>query len=215
MYSREPAVKLRFFNMDSLLKLNDSIRNIDTLTKYLNIDRTAVVAQLNTLQDSLSTLDELIAGGREDLGEARASVADQIAAHTSQQEAIGSSLASLNTEKTRLAQVVAVINSGKVLLREIEANGRTITFEDSATSFALPLNMNTTSQVYYLEVANRRDTLELTYAVEEDLNERSFIRLIATHIQKTENHSFDSVNVHCKSMPEPCSSDETTVNVYF
>lgn len=201
--------------MDSLVKVNSSIRQIDTLTKYLNIDNNLLATQLRVLNDSLSELNELIAGGREDLGEAHASVENQVATFTTQQTAVQASLDSLGNERASLTKIVALINSGKTLLKKVEAEGRSISFTDSATTFALPLNMNTETQVYYLEVGDRRDTLELAYTVEEELTERSFIKLVANNVQLTENHSYDSATVYCNSLPDPCRSNETTINLYF
>ena len=214
-FSNEPAVKLRFFNMDSLAKVNASIGQIDTLTKYLNVDNNSLTSQLRVLGDSLSELNELIAGGREDLGEARASVENQVAIFTAQLTTVQYSLDSLSNERASLSKIVALINSGKTLLKKVEAGDRTISFSDSATTFALPLNMNTETQVYYLEVGDRRDSLELAYSVEEELTERSYIKLVANNVRLTGNHSYDSAAVYCQSLPDPCRSNETTINLYF
>lgn len=214
-FSHEPAVKLRFFNVDSLAKVNSSISQIDTLTKYLNVDKNSLATQLRVLNDSLSELNELIAAGREDLGEAHASVESQVADFTTQQASVQASLDSLSNKRASLTKIVALINSGKTLLKKAEAEGRSISFTDSATTFALPLNMNTETQIYYLEVGDRRDTLELTYTVEEELTERSFIKLVANNVELTGNHSYDSATVYCRSLPDPCRSNETTINIYF
>ncbi len=215
-YRSEPAVKLRFFNIDSLTKTNTAIAAIDAEVALLNTENATLTTQLNTLNTRLSELDGLIASGRDDLVPERASVASEIETVTERLVAIGDSLDTWNVEKAQLTKVVGAINSGKVLLRRIEADGKTLEFTDSATVFLLPLNMNTTAQVYYLELGNRRDSLELTYNVKEELTERSYIRLLATDIERTEGkYSYDSVAVYCKSLPQPCSSNETTINIYF
>ena len=215
-YRNEPAVKIRFFNIDSLTKINTSIAAIDAEIALLNTENAALTTELSTLNTRLTELDGLIADGREDLAPERASVASEIAIVTERQVVIRASLDAWNAEKAQLTKVVGTINSGRVLLKKIEAEGKTLEFTDSATTFSLPLNMNTTSQVYYLEVGSRRDSLELTYNVAEELTERSYIKLVGTNIERTEGkYSYDSVTVYCKSLPEPCSGNETTINVYF
>lgn len=214
-YGNEPSVKVRFFNIDSLTKINSAIAEVDTLTKHLNAEKAALATSLSALDASLATLNQQITEGITELIPERDAVQAQITEATDRRAAIDVEVAALASSKAPLAKAVTSINRGDILLSRIIANGNEISFQDSATVFRLPLNMSTNSQVYYFDIAGKTDSLELRYDFVEEVTARSYIRLIGVNLVATERYSFDSVQVYCRSQPEPCPSNETTVNVYF
>lgn len=214
-YGVEPSVKVRFFNIDSLTKINEAIAQVDTLTKHLNAEKTALATSLSALNASLANLNQQITDGMTELIPERDAVQAQITEATDRRAAIDVEVAALASSKAPLSKAVAAINSGDILLNRIIANGNEISFEDSATVFRLPLNMGANSQVYYFDIAGKTDSLELTYDFVEEVTSKSYIRLTGVNVLATEKFSFDSVQVYCRSLPDPCPSNETTVNVYF
>lgn len=214
-YTDEPAVAVKFFNIDSLNKTTAQSAAIDVSLAALNTTKTTATAALKVLTDSLTEINTLIAAGSTDLDDEKASVETQITGAQAEIATLTTDIATLTAEKTRLTKIIATINRGEVLLSRIAANGNQITYTDSAAIWYLPLNMNTSSQVYYITLGSRTDSLELTYGLAEELTERNYIKLIGTGIARTANYSFDSVVVYCPSLPEPCTSNETTVNIYF
>ncbi|MEQ8414076.1 MAG: hypothetical protein RIF36_04335 [Imperialibacter sp.] len=215
-YEKEPAVKVRFFNIDSLQKINSAIAAIDTAVKHLTAEKTALTTQLSALNTSLTSLNKQITEGNNDLIPERDSVQAAIAEARARQTEITTEQAALAAAKTPLTKTAAAINKGTILISSITANGNKVSYSDSANTFSLPLNMNASSQVYYFEIAGKVDSMELTYSFVEDLTAKSYTRLIGTNIERTDDKfSFDSVKVYCKALPDPCLSTKTTVNVYF
>ncbi len=214
-YQKEPAVKVRFFNIDSLTKLNTAIADIDTTTKYLNAEKTSLTTEISSLNAALTSLNAQIEEGNNGLIAERDAIQLQITEKTGRNQEVNTELATLDTDKVALNRVKSIINSGRIYVSKIVANGNETVFEDSATVFSLPLNMNATSQVYYIEIGGKMDSLELTYAVSEQLTSRSYFRLIGNNIERTEKYSFDSVQVFCNALPDPCISTSTTINVYL
>lgn len=214
-YTNEPAVAVKFFNIDSLNKSTAQSATVDVLLTGLNTTKTTATATLKVLTDSLTAINTLIAAGSTNLDDEKASVETQITGAQAEIATLTTDIATLTAEKALLTKAISTINRGEVLVSSIRANGNTITYTDSADIWYLPLNMNAGRQVYYLTIGSRTDSLELTYGVAEELTERKYIKLIGTGIDRTANYSFDSVVVYCPSLPEPCTSNETTVNIYF
>jgi SMC interacting uncharacterized protein involved in chromosome segregation len=215
-YEKEPAVKVRFFNIDSLQKINSAIAAIDTAVKHLTTEKTALTTQLSALNTSLTSLNKQITEGNNDLIPERDSVQAAIAEAKARQTEITTEQAALAAAKASLTKTAAVINKGTILITSITANGNKVSYSDSASTFSLPLNMNATSQVYYFEIDGKVDSLELVYSFVEELTAKSYTRLIGTNIERTDDKfSFDSVKVYCKALPDPCLSTKTTINVYF
>lgn len=212
-----PAVSVIFINQDSADVLTDSvelrkttIRSNDSIRRILNVT-------LETLEDSLEVIEELIDEG-ETQYEAQRSLLQNDTAD------IQTEIRGINARKTVLdslnkidADILKVINSGKVQVKHatLVENGARIDYEDSAIVYNVPLLMRegASETTYEFMIGDEPIGLVFTYQLYETINDSRVYLIRATDITVTSptGHSFEQDCVD----PDNCLSNETTVTVYF
>ena len=168
-----PYFKVRFFNIDSLIKVNASITET---------------------QDSLT---QLIDSGYQQNDTAVISVRNKL---------------------RFLDNVQSNIRKGKIKIAEVEGTGtdKILLFRDSLTndsliSFNFPLSMSEDKSEFIVHIADRKDTLSVSYQVITKSEGHSILR--RAYGINIITCTYDSIKVSCKS--DTCLSNETTLYAYF
>ncbi len=208
----DPTVKVRFVNADSLSKINDSLSvNLDSISKL--VDSLSVLSDsIRVLSDSVDVLNDSIANGRTDYIPTR----DQLLTYETDLEQTKTGLDEQNDSLKNVNQkMVAVRNtiaSGMVLVSGLTnaSNGRSLSYQDSATVYNLPLSMTGQESSYVITIAGQNYELDVRYDLREVTNEKRRIVLIPENIEITRIAGFDSLS--CKT--SNCEN-ETPVTFYF
>jgi hypothetical protein len=171
-----PFFIIRFFNVDSLLK---------------------VEATIAETQDSIDQVNQLIDSGYVEYD---------------------SVLIQLQYDLTYWQNVEKNIKNGKIKINEVEGTGtdNTLVFtdsltNDSLTTFNFPLSMHADNSEFLIHIAERLDTLSMTYRVVTELSGQSILRRVyGINVTKS---TYDSTKVSCRN--DTCISNETSIYVYF
>ncbi len=174
--SNYPYVNVRFYNIDSLVKIDDSI---------------------TVLNDSISTITNLIKQGADSLS---------------------SVLNSLNNNLSTMTAIQAVINSAKIKIDSVEGVGSdnflyftdSVT-HDSLTSFHFPLKMTEGNSEFIIAISGRKDTLSLNYNLISQAYGANIIS--RAYDLSVEESTYDSIKMICKK--DSCFSNDVTLNIYF
>ena len=163
-------------------------------------------------QDSVARLDTLIS-----INGLKKDTVDLIIATLDATEEV--KLDSLNGVKTSLdsatsayAGIQALINTGSLRVEQVAILGAnsTLTFEDSATSWLIPLSYNQSFNQYEVSIAGVSEVIELSYDIFQELDEERNVLIRAENI-RVSNTPYDSL-VNCE---ENCVDGETTFTFYF
>jgi hypothetical protein len=211
----DPYIKVVFYNQDSAVALeadlaviNDSIAVIDSLYDYGS-------DSLDILSDSLEVIDDLISNGDDTYKDVQSLFNNYI-------DSIAIVLQELDTldkyikiDRTGLNEILSDIEDGLVKpeLITLKENGSTLTYEDSAAFFNLPILLNDDNQTTYeIIIAGETYELSIQYVKYETIDET---RKVYIEIAETDTvyHTFDSLNYTCKT--SECISDEATIAAYF
>lgn len=183
----EAFFKVKFINRDSLVSLNSHINVVN--------------GQIRAINDSLNAIEQ-----REENGD-----------ETDYSEMIDSlnlKKDSLDAAKIHFNEVIATINSGKIQIDRLTAEGGAgdITFRDSLTLFHFPLNSNADSSQYFVTIEDETDTIMVTYARETVVAERR-VEINAYNF-KIIDHTFDDLEI-TQSDSTNLPSNEATATFYF
>ena len=183
----EPFFKVKFINQDSLTQLNS----------YINL----VNGQIKSVDDSLNVIEE-----REENGD-ETDYTEEINALNMQKD-------SLDRQKLLFNNVIETINSGKVQVNRLSAEGGVgeITFSDSLTMFQFPLNSSADISRFFITIGNETDTLTVTYSREIVVEER--IVLVNAYNFNIPDHTFDDIKIS-QSDSTNYSSNEATAILSF
>ncbi len=182
----EAFVNARFFNMDSLVKVNQGIAELDSVILLYN--------------DSITVARDSVENGNEDyepvLADLRAT-RDQ-----------------LRVNKTEFEGVRTQLQNGVLKIRQITGldTEKSLVFGDSTNRYRLPLNASQNFSTFFIQKEERTDTLTLFYEMEFDINERVIRRLAFLDIQNFQ-HTYDSIITSCID-PE-CISNGATIRLYY
>ncbi len=211
----DPYIKMVFYNQDSAVKITAELSNVNDSIKEIDSLYTFSEDTLSVLSDSLTTIDELVSNGDDSFRNLQTLFNQYI-------DSIASVLQNLDTldkyikiDRTDLNKILSDIESGKLkpeLITLLE-NGSTLTYEDSAEFFNLPILLNDQNQTTY-EIIIDGNTYELAiqYIKYEtiDGSRKVFVEVAETD---TIYHTFDSLEFNCKT--SQCISDEATIAAYF
>ena len=209
----DPTVKMIFINKDSADILNDSIQfNKDSITTNTAL-RKINTDSVKVLQDSLIIVDTLVAAGKDEYIEVQNRFNQTIDSLTISSDSLVSyskQIAAINTELTK---VLTVINKGTVQLQQtsILENGVDLMYEDSMTSFRLPLLLASNQTSYRMTIDGTDYAIAFTYETFESIDKARVAKVSAGNFAVL-SHSFDSLTLNC---PSDCISDDATVTVYF
>lgn len=187
IFGIEPAVQLKFFNLDSVQQLQNQISNIDSMIKDID--------------DSLDVLDAM-----EDQGMGNFDV---------EQEALNAEKDSLEAVQQHLGSQKRDVENGLIKLDSLigEGGAQSRIFTDTFDAYRFPLNTHADVSRFFIFFNRRSDTLTLFYTRNTLEKEGS---IVIEAILDTTNilHSFDSVSVECRDDAN-CLSDDATLDLYF
>lgn len=212
----DPTVKVVFINQDSLNQLTLLVNDNKDSIAALKVLKSSLTDSINTLDDSLEVLQELIEGGENGYQ----STFDQLSQIYDSLDVVSDSATSYSSQLTainkELNSTISVISGGKVQLDQVILlnNGTVLTYEDTMSSFYLPLLLGTVGEFtetnYEITIVDTVLVLDFSYHTYETVNEARVARVRARNLEVINS---DTVNVNCKT--DECISDETTVTVYF
>jgi len=209
----DPTVKMIFINQDSADVLNDSIQfNKDSIATNTAL-RKVNTDSMKVLQDSLIIVDTLVAAGKEEYIEVQDLFNETIDSLSIVSDSLSSYSKQLTAINTELTKILTVINKGTVQLQHtsILENGAELNYEDSTTSFRLPLLLASNQTSYRITIDGIDYTIAFTYETFESIDKARVAKVSAGNLEVL-SHSFDSLTLNC---PSDCISDDATVTVYF
>lgn len=215
----DPTVKMVFINQDSATILQDSIDNNED---SIDIDEDLyddIIDYLDSLYDEILKLDTLIDEGQTEYQSQKDELQNLYDSLDDFSEQLDTNIDSLESINSDLDDIIDVIESGKLLLDKavIVDNNSTITYEDSAKTFKLPLllpdNEGESGETNYeITIAGTVYTIGFSYTSEQTMDKTRTVKLQAIGLD-TLYHSFDSLHIKCPT--DECISDATTITVYF
>jgi hypothetical protein len=214
LFFNEPNVKVQFYNIDSLLKLENSLVIIDDSIAFIAFYDSIWNDSISFLTDTINSLVILIDSGQIDLEPKKIQFEDNLVVLLSND--------SIYTELDRLLDSVRAIiiirrldvTSGKMLLTSLQntENNESLIYEDSMYTYSLPLSMTSDITSYNLEIDNKVYKLEFEYKRTNKEDEKSRITITAYDIA-IRHHTFDSINVICNT--SLCDNDDSSLQIYF
>ncbi|MEQ8471837.1 MAG: hypothetical protein RIC35_11655 [Marinoscillum sp.] len=214
----DPSVKMIFINQDSIVSIKDSILfNTDSIARIDTV-RLSLADSVRTLTDTINALNLLISSGNTQYVAQKnrfVGISDSLDVVVDTLNIYKTRIRSLNTEMNK---VISAINGGSIQLSEVllVTNNINLFFEDSMKSFSLPLLIGEvgSEQETSYRVIIVEDTfyISLQYSSYETVDAARVARIRTRNID-TVSHSFDSLNINCRTAD--CLSDETTLTVYF
>lgn len=214
LFMNDPIVDVQVFNIDSLVKVNDTLKVVTDSLSGLTDTLKILNDSSTVLRDSVSALTVLIDGGQTDLEDQKTTLEGILSGFTTTITSLTKSDSILKVSSTHWTSVASTIESGRLLVSVITnaVNSRQITFTDSATVYNLPLSMTVDSSAFVLQVADMNFELTLGYERTQVLDEKERIEVEASGI-KVLRHTFDSTSVNCAT--SSCIDNATVVKLYF
>jgi len=114
--------------------------------------------------------------------------------------------------KSELTDVINTIESGDVQVTSITnvENNSVQTYSDSATTYNLPLSMNSNVSKFSIEIDGISYNLEVEYVKEQVVDEKRRIKIVVSDVNIISHNGFDSTS--CQSLN---CENETPVKLYF
>ncbi len=203
----EPTVSFVFINQDSINIIDDSLAAIVVIDSSF----TANVDSLSILRDSLQIVNDSIMNGGS-LASERMDLEQWI----SERQVDSIFFAELNEDGDSITSVLndvkVTINSGLVLVESLEmpAINSTLTYEDSATTWTIPLSFDGSFFEYEVTIDGDTETIELAYDIFQEVDDQRNVLVRAENIRVI-NEPYDSL-INCE---ENCIDGEATFTFYF
>lgn len=210
-----PSVDAIFINRDSLVIIEDSLAvNIDT-TNALDSIQLLNSTELRVITDSIALVEDSIANENFAYENLLPSLLFREAVLNDYILSIDTIIYVQDSFNLILRDIQTVINSGlikpaRITILNLEKD---FYYEDSATTFNLPLVLSENLTQYEIIIADESFYLDVSYETGEILNEKRELRISATNIFPMSD-SFDSLKYDCNAR-EICINNETTITLYF
>ncbi|MEP0987276.1 hypothetical protein [Ekhidna sp.] len=205
--SFEPTISLIFINQDSIQSIDDSL----AIISFNDSSLAANIDSLSILRDSLETINDSIQNGG-DLNSEKMALEDWIMSR--QSDSLLFVIKNLGTDTITpiLNQTKASINTGLLKVDQIEILGTSnvFSYEDSATTWSIPLSYNEDFNQYEITIAGVPRLIELSYSTFQELDQERNVLIRAKDIQVVTT-TFDSFD-NCE---ENCVDGETIFTFYF
>lgn len=207
----DPSVSIFFLNKDSLGQVNVIVDSLDAELDGFDTVITNLKTSADLLVDSLITLTDSIANGG-DLKEDSATVRNDLDTLNVYLTGVEKEDSAANANRTEWSDVASTINSGSLLVTSIQntKNGLLISYEDSSTSWRLPLDMQADDIDVNITIAKQVYKLGLAYSRSTTTDEKNKV-IIRTADFGLLQTTFDSTNISCSN----CEDVETTIYVEF
>ena len=179
----ESFVSLKFINQDSL-------NNVRSLIAAIN--------------DSITTIDSRITAI--DTAENRLDLQDE-------KDSLNDVKSGLEDRKTKWSSVRSTISGGKVKIDSIVGvgTGKYIIFDDSLSSYTVPINSNADNSFFRIYLSTRNDELILSHTIESVFIENQ-LRAVASNLGVIDA-TYDSILITCADTT--CYTNEAELTIYF
>lgn len=207
----DPSVSIFFLNQDSLnlvTEITDSlaieIESYDSLISALEDSADLLVDSLIVLTDSLAN------GG--DLEQDSIFIAEKIIELNIGLEVIEEEDSAVNAQSKEWKSVATVINSGSVWVESITnaKNGLAVIYEDSSTTWKVPLDMQADDIDLDIVIDEQTYNLKLSYERTTTTDEKNKV-VVKTSDFAIISTDFDNPSLSCND----CDNSNTTIYVEF
>ncbi|MEP1032124.1 hypothetical protein [Ekhidna sp.] len=203
----EPTVSFIFINQDSINSIDDSL----SVFAFNDSSFSANVDSLDILRDSLQSVNDSIANGG-DLNSEQMNLEQWI----NERQTDSALFATINKDADSISGIFnatkTIINSGLLLVDQIEILGAssTLTYQDSAIIWSIPLSYEGAFTQYEVTIAGEAEIIELAYDNFQEVGEQRNVLIRAENIRVV-NEPYDSL-INCE---ENCIDGEATFTFYF
>ncbi len=214
--AQAPSTTLVFINGQVLSVVDSAISTLDESIIVLEGEKDTLVQEIAILEDSIQTLNQLIADGRTDLDDELASVTAMLNDKEEEEMAVDDKLSLGNAAVDSLETRKQLVQSGAVLVSRILnlRNGLERTYEDSLTAWQIPLEVEIDQTAYELEIDGTDYDLTINYEREQTVDVERVVRIRALSLTATSS-TYDSLLVQCPESNPNCGSGETIITCYF
>ncbi|WP_147407348.1 hypothetical protein [Reichenbachiella sp. MSK19-1] len=217
LVERDPTIDLVFYNIDSLVQVEDTLEIVADSIEVLTDTLTHFADSASVLTDSIAVLNQLISQGDDSLIATRDELLEERRlvnldyAYFDQQDSI------MNVSKKKWTSVQTTINSGDLLVSSItnKANNRTLYYTDSAIFWSVPLDMNSDFSLLSVEIDGEFYDLDIYRYSKNIVTDEYSNVLIETYgfDERNMTHTFDSLQLNCKT--SDCFDFESSIYIYF
>lgn len=210
----EPNVRLTFYNMDSLVQVQDTLAQVDTLLSINDDSLMFYSDSASVLLDSIGRLTVLILEGDESLIPVRDEVDSIYQLTLIHYDQFVTADSVLGVSESHWSTVANVIESGVILISSIsnKKNGNAISYEDSTDVWQLPLSNSENDVSLSFEIDGQNYDLNVSYQRTTTVDEYNNVVIQAYDID-TISQTFDSLYIKCSTLD--CIDYETTFDIYF
>ena len=162
LFFNEPNVKVQFFNIDSLSKLEDSLAILDDSIKIIAHYDTLWNDSIKVLNDTISSLTILIDSGQIDLETNKILFEQNLLLVLSNDSIYSEKDRLLDSVRSIISARISDVSSGKMLLSTLRntENGESLNYTDSMYSYSIPLSMTADFTSYDMEIDGKIYQLE-------------------------------------------------------
>ncbi len=210
----EPRISVTFINADSLFTLTQLSDSLGLMLDSLQNESDTLESHRDFLSDSLINVEIGIDSGNVSLQPFK----DQLVLAIKDDSVLIASISNEITGADSVLQmysgIMDLINSGSVLVDHITNvhNDLSINFDDSISSYTIPLNIHDTLSWFEVSIADQSYDLQLTHSNTEFVDGRRNVSIEISGIEIF-THSFDSVAIDCNQ--ENCKANETVITCSF
>ena len=210
---REPTLRSRFINSDSLLIVQDSLVTLTEGIDAIAADLQTINEQITFYNDSVQTINLAITNGNNELDNLLVTVENMIDSLQTTFDDFQELRLGEEQKVNLLESVESDLLKGKLKIDSLVSVLDATSFNfgpDSLEIFRLPLSVNVDSTSYRVFINGNFYELSLEYERSFNEDEKSRIEVIISNI-RIRNHTFKEAEISC----EICTSNETSVTLSF
>lgn len=207
----DPSVSIFFLNQDSLAKVTVITDSLGLEMEIYNDTISVLEDSADVLVDSLIVLTDTLANGG-DFEDDSIFIANKIVELNVGLDLIEEEDSVVNAQYSKWISVAEVINSGSVKVFSIEnlKNGLAVYYEDSSTTWKLPLDMQADDIDVDITIDEIIYNLKLSYSRTTTADEKNKV------VIKTSDFSIISTDFNNPSLScQDCDNSNTTIYVEF
>ncbi|UXP31128.1 hypothetical protein N6H18_12290 [Reichenbachiella agarivorans] len=214
----DPSLDMVLYNVDSLVQvqyildsLGDTLKIMDDTLKYYS-------DLASDLTDSILVLTVLIENGDDSYVQIRTDLSNQLISINLIYNEFYYEDSILDASYKEKTATKSTINKGSLKISSItnKVNGQVVYYEDSATVWPLPLDMNNDVSDLILEIGGKTYDIKLNYNRSIITNEYGEVLVKTygfTEDQIEYSSGIDSIKLRCKTLD--CIDFESTLYIYF
>lgn len=210
--SNDPSVSMVLINVDSLTQVNVITDSLGEELVGYDTTLTNLSLLADDIGDSLLVLGDSINNGRDDLIPIRDQLFEELETVRAVSDSLTEEATLVAVELNDWNTVITTIESGSVKIYSIENldNSQSVYYEDSATVWKLPLDMNADGARLSLTLDDQAYGLEVAYSrlIDTDEKGRVVVRVQNISVISTD---FSSAIANCND----CLDANTTIYVEF